>query len=87
MCSTALCAENIKAAFRHTGIFPFDPEAVPVEYLKPAEVFQYEPRPMDSQETVEGGIIASSSSLPIDEKGDHVDNVCVLDDMFSVVLK
>ena len=28
--STALCAENIKAGFRRTGIFPFDPEAVPV---------------------------------------------------------
>jgi hypothetical protein len=35
--SKALSAENLHAAFRKTGIYPFDPSGISNECVKPAE--------------------------------------------------
>jgi hypothetical protein len=37
--SKASSAENLHAAFRKTGIYPFDPSGISNECVKPAEVY------------------------------------------------
>lgn len=70
----ALSAENLQAAFRRTGIFPLDKDAIADEYLVPAEIFQPEKviettendSANDSDATVEGGIVAETENDKVD---------------------
>lgn len=50
MYTTALTPDNIQFGFHRTGIFPFNADAVHMEYLLPAEVFQDDDN--DSQVTL-----------------------------------
>lgn len=49
---TGVIAENLQAAFRITGIYPFDSRAIPSESLIPAEIFAADFE-SNSQATVE----------------------------------
>lgn len=65
-----MSAENLQAAFRRTGIFPLDKDAIADEYLIPAEIFQPEKVvesvendiANDSDATVEGGVVAETEN-------------------------
>jgi DDE superfamily endonuclease/helix-turn-helix, Psq domain len=57
----ALSSENAQSAFRRTGIFPLNKNAIPSESLLPAEVYQSDPLSDDSQATVEGGITEAAA--------------------------
>lgn len=63
----ALSAENLQSAFRRTGIFPLNKDAIPKEYLIPAEVFVPENMVTnedenDSDATIEGGVVVESEN-------------------------
>lgn len=59
----ALCPENIQSGFKRTGICPLNPNAVPLEYLLPAEIYTCTTE-HDSQDTVAGGIPVDTSNSP-----------------------
>ena len=60
----SLSSENLQSAFRRTGIFPLDREAIPKKSMVPAEVFineteddeQDQHNSQSSEATVEGGV-------------------------------
>ncbi|XP_053391918.1 uncharacterized protein LOC128554649 [Mercenaria mercenaria] len=74
--SKALSTDNVQSGFKKTGICPFNSDAVPHEYLIPAEVYQESSNALDhcSQDTVPGGIIdqGSQDTLPGGIIIDHV---------------
>jgi hypothetical protein len=65
----ALSPENIQSGFRRAGIYPLNADAVPKEYMKPAEIFvDHTECSQDSQKTIEGGVIVqdvSSELIPV----------------------
>ena len=69
----ALSAENLQAAFRRTGIFPLDKDAIAKEFLIPSEVFIADKSveavdddvDNDSDATVEGGVFAETENVDI----------------------
>lgn len=62
--SRALSSENAQSGFKRTGIYPLNKEAVPKEFLIPAEVY-CEENDNCSQDTVPGGIVINSDTLPV----------------------
>ncbi|XP_053391991.1 uncharacterized protein LOC128554706 [Mercenaria mercenaria] len=70
----ALSSENAQSAFKRTGIFPLDKDAIPAESLIPAEVYKpndvQEADENDSQATVEGGIEVDVSAEVQDKSVD-----------------
>jgi hypothetical protein len=70
--SKALCSENLQAAFKKTGIYPADRNAIPKQAMLPAEVFSYsEPDSDDTESTVEGGIFVGNEISDIFEKAEQ----------------
>ena len=73
----ALSAENLHSAFRRTGIYPLNKEAIPKESLIPAELYvlgnqKESDDGNDSDATVEGGIDTDMEILDCDKE--QVDN-------------
>ncbi|XP_060564988.1 uncharacterized protein LOC132724184 [Ruditapes philippinarum] len=66
----ALTPNNVQAAFRRAGIYPFDPLAIAQEKLLPAEVFRSCSSDTDvsddSQATVIGGVQSELNEMPRD---------------------
>lgn len=54
----ALSPENLQSGFKRTGVYPYNPAAIPLELLLPAEVFRDDQDISSSQSTVEGGVQA-----------------------------
>lgn len=52
---------HVTSSFAKTGIFPFDPNAVATDKLKPAEVFE---RPLESRENTDASI-PSVENIPV----------------------
>ena len=74
--SKALSAENARSGFKRTGIYPLNKDAVPEEYLIPAEVYRTEEAPEDldcSQDTVPGGIEVEPNPQPDPEPNPQPD--------------
>ncbi|XP_053385760.1 uncharacterized protein LOC128550546 [Mercenaria mercenaria] len=74
--SKALSTDNMQSGIKKTGICPFNSDAIPHEYLIPAEVYQESSNELDhcSQDIVPGGIIdqGSQDTLPGGIIIDHV---------------
>lgn len=66
--SKALSTDNLLSAFRKTGIYPLDKDAIDKTKLIPAEVFEEKkideyPEDQDSQQTVEGRVLEPEACL------------------------
>lgn len=69
----ALSPENIQSGFRRAGIYPLNADAVPNEYMKPAEIFvEQNESSQDSQETIKGGVFVQDLSSEFDHAVDYL---------------
>jgi len=69
----ALCSENLQVAFKKTGIYPADKNAIPKQSMLPSEVFSAsdrEPDSDDTESTVESGKLVRNEINDIFEKAE-----------------
>ena len=74
MYTKALCSENLQAAFKKTGIYPADRNAISKQSMLPSEVFSASNRKPDSDDTestVDGGIFVRNEIGDIFEKAEQ----------------
>ena len=70
----ALSAENLQAAFKRTGIYPFDEAAIDPDYLLPSNAFsavpEPEPEPEDKEQEQEAETDNEGVEAEVDGEGD-----------------